>query len=140
MSAPALPPAGRPRKHRSKSVELNACLHLLGIDPSLPFQWQHEPPLGTRPFIPELDDYEPRENDYRHLRPMQTPAHAKVTKEVDRPAIDKTRRVAKSQLAHQRRLLVKDDGGVDEALAAMKRKRAWGKGRKLQSRGFARRK
>jgi hypothetical protein len=60
---------------------------------------QHEPSLGIRPYNPELDDYEPGENDFRYMRPMQKAQHREVTSKVDRPMIDKTRRLAKARQA-----------------------------------------
>lgn len=99
---PATPPPGRRRKHRPLVVDIAACLYRLGIDPNETWEMQHEPPLALRPFDPVTNDYDPPENDYRHLVPMQKAVHAQVTKEVDRPAIDKTRRVAKKHAKHAR--------------------------------------
>lgn len=173
---PSLPPSKRARKHRSKSVELSACLYLLtqageeipfhvlrssievalkfclellGVDPTLPWQMQHEPPLALRPFNETIDDYEPGENDYRYMRPMQKEAHAKVTHEVDRPAIDKTRRNAKTQAKHAAAMLPQSEAlalayshgavhGYRKGLAIGAGK--WPKGRKIQSRGFPKKK
>lgn len=135
---PNLPAADRKRKHRSLQVERDACLYALGIDPTKPWEIQHSPPLALRPFIPELDDYDPPENSPRHMFPLQQPDHAKITKEVDRPAIDKARRQAKGELRHLAAIAEKGYG-IDEALARVRgRKRAWPKG-KMRSRGFEKR-
>lgn len=132
-AAPALPPAGRKRKHRSLTIEVSACLFLLakegaplplkptsltdwlgsclrmlGVDPTKPWEMQHEPPLAARPFDDLTYDYVPRENDYRFLRPMQTPEHKKVTKEVDRPQVDKTRRQGEGQARHREAMMTKN--------------------------------
>lgn len=93
---------------------------------------QHDPPLGIRPFNVELDDYEPAENDPRFMYPMQEPAHKEVTSKVDRPAIDKARRQAKKEAAHQERMAVKP-----EKTKRQRRKKAWAK-RKIPSRPFRR--
>lgn len=129
MRKPATPPEGRKRKSRSLGVEFCACLYLylktgkaldfarldfrqtieemrdtmlthLGVDPDEPWDIQHEPPLGIRPFSKEKNDYEPAENDYRYMVPMQRRKHKEVTSEVDRPNIDRTRRLAKAHGAH----------------------------------------
>lgn len=134
-NSPALPPPKRARKHRSKSVELSACLYLLtqageeipfhvlrssievalkfclkrlGVDPTLPWEIHHEPPLALRPFDPIADDYDPRENDYRRMRPIQKAGHAEETKRL-RSAVDKTRRLAKAQAKHSQFIDRKSD-------------------------------
>lgn len=169
-SAPALPPPGRKRKHRSVSVDVAACFFLvvrgghrlpihgiqlaflegikevrsvllgvLGVDPYQPWEMQHEPPLALRPWHEGTGDYDPPENDPRYMVPLQKEAHAKVTKEVDRPAIDKTRRSAKTQALHAARMNSLDDQ-LDETIMKVARKNAWwpkkGK-RKIRGRGFA---
>lgn len=129
---PQVPPKGRKRKHRSLRVERDACLIALGIDPTKPWHMQHAPALGCRPFYPELDDYAPAENDPRHMFPMQEAAHKKVTHEVDRPAVDKTRRQAKDQFRHFIAM-------VGESSPTRQEKRSKWPSRKLQSRGFEKR-
>lgn len=122
ITGPAIPPTGRKRKSRSLRVELNMCLHLLGVDPDQPWEVQHEPPLGIRPFNSELDDYEPGENDFRYMRPMQKAQHKEVTSTVDRPAIDKTRRLAKARQA-----LIEATDRTQARIEKPKRKYRWPK-------------
>jgi hypothetical protein len=139
-SAPQLPPPKRKRRHRPVSVERDACLIRLGIDPARPWDMHHEPALARRPWSEEAGDYEPAENDPRYMVPMQKAAHQERTSTVDRPEIDKTRRAAEGQQEHRLRMLAK--GGEltsDSASMDRSKKGSWPKGRKMQSRGFERR-
>lgn len=136
-AAPALPPAGRKRKHRPLSVERDACLYALGVDPTLPWEMQHDPPLASRPWDAEAQDYVPAENDPRHMRPMQKQEHKQVTKEVDRPRVDKARRQGEGQAAHREAMIGKAFPSQKAQLREIaKRQKKWPKGRPIQSRGF----
>lgn len=132
MSAPATPPPNRRRKHRSAAVERDACLLLLGFDLAKPIEWHHQPSLALRPWDEATQDFIPGENDPRFLRPLQKAAHAEETKQL-RPQVDKTRRVVKKQARHLAFMTPQDLTPVLKA----KVKRPWPKARKIQSRGFA---
>lgn len=99
-SRPALPPKGQKRKNVSLLVKLRSALRLAGLDPDEPIEWDHDPPLAQRPWIEEIQDYDPPENDDKYLIPRQKKLHREKTAKIDAPAIAKTRRLAKAQQAH----------------------------------------
>lgn len=141
MSAPALPPPSWTRRRIPASVKLAAALiNGGGIDPSKPYAWDHDPSLGMRPWNAETCDFDPPELDAKFIIPRQKPDHDEKTAKRDIPAIAKVARIAKGTLAHYTRMLAKTDQGVDEARAAIKKRRKqWPKGQKIRSRGFQRR-
>lgn len=109
------------RRHRPVSVERDACLILLGFDPPHPIEWQHDPPLGIRPYRDEDGRrvYMPDENDPRHIRPMRPADHKEETYGpkarasavgTDRHTIDRTKRIETEQAAFRQRLLAKSKG------------------------------
>jgi hypothetical protein len=100
---PAVPPAGRPRKHLSVGTKLAAALLRLGFKNPENVEWHHEPPLSLRPWVG--DDYDPPESDPRHLVPIEKYLHVERTAKTDTPAAAKTRRQAKRQLEHVQKML-----------------------------------
>ncbi len=98
----------RRRKHRPVSVERDAALWALGIDPA-DVEWHHEPPLAMRPIDPATGLYAPDENDPRHIIPMARVDHrARTPKDVS--AVAKVKRVTRRHDEFRQRLLAKDAG------------------------------
>jgi hypothetical protein len=134
----------RPRKHLPLSVKLQACLLLLGFEADDEIDWDHFPALGLRDFNPRLDDYVPAELDPRFLRPLgKNPHKAKTNgrkgeKRVtsygsDVHAIAKMKRLEKESAAARARMLAKETGELRKPSSR------FAHGRKLQGRGFEKR-
>lgn len=104
--APA-PPVGKKRRHMPLMVKLEAALRALGLDPK-DVEWQHEPPIAMRVWVPERGDYDPPENDPRYIRPMPKAEHREVTAKRDIPAIAKTKRLSRKHEELRRRMLEPD--------------------------------
>ena len=66
------------RKYRPVSVERDAALIALGLDPK-DVHYDHQPPLAMREYNPETGEYSPVENDPHHLVPLSTKAHKEKT-------------------------------------------------------------
>lgn len=122
------------RAYRPVSVERDAALYALGLDPAY-VDWHHEPPLELRPFeiVNGRKIYTPGENDPRHLVPMAPDAHEKRTTKgrsgattlgSDRHAIDKTKRIRDRQAEFRRVILAKAEG---EPRSRQQGKRPWPK-------------
>lgn len=104
------------RPHMPVSVQRDACLILLGLDPSEPIEWHHTPPLALRERLPD-GSYNPPANDPRHIVPMGKQAHkdqtygtSKARAGGDRFEIDKMNRITKKQEKARQRMLAKAEG------------------------------
>lgn len=111
-------------------VKLESALRALGFEPK-DIEWQHDPPLALRVWVPERGDYDPPENDPRYIRPMPRAEHREVTAKRDIPAIAKTKRLSRKQAEFRRRMLEPE---LDQPPPAKRSKR------KIPSRPFPRRK
>lgn len=123
--APGPPKGWRPRPP-NKTEKLEAALRAAGFKPDDRIEWDHDPPLHLRVWIPERGDTDPPANDPAHLVPRSKQAHREKTARQDVPAIAKTRRLAREQEDFRRRMLAK--AGSEEAVEPepkTKRKRAW---------------
>lgn len=108
--APAPPKGYRP--HMSMKVKLEAALRALGLTPET-VQWDHDPPLQMRVWVPEKKDTDPPANDPKHIVPLASAAHREKTSgsatkaraQGDVTEIAKTRRLAEKQAEFRRRLL-----------------------------------
>lgn len=130
IRAPAsAPPVGKKRKGMSLSVKLEAALRALGMEPKT-VEFQHDPPLGVRIWVPERNDYDPPENDPRYIVPMAKEDHREVTAKRDIPAIAKTKRLSKTHEEFRQKMLAKDSGDVPPET----KKSRWG-GRKFPKKG-----
>ncbi len=137
------------RKAIPLSVKVEICLRLLGIDPA-DVQWDHAPALELRPVNDDGTDFDPPQHSAAHIQPLSRAAHAAKT---NGPAHDKSQS-DKGRIAHTKRLersrfdieVQVATLGADSLLsdwhpsiyAASKPKRAWPKGRRIESRGFQR--
>ena len=97
------------RRHMPVSVQLHACLILLGFNPDEPIEWHHSIPLSHRPILAD-GRYEPDENDPRYIVPMQKAEHRERTAKIDVPIAAKIKRLSKKQEAFRGRLLAKQTG------------------------------
>jgi hypothetical protein len=128
--APA-PPKNQKRQHMPLHVKLEAALRAMGLEPKL-VEFQHDPPLALRIWVPERGDYDPPENDPRYIRPMAKEEHREVTAKRDIPAIAKTKRLSKTHEEFRQKMLAKDQG--DDPPPPKKVLR-WPKGRKFPHKG-----
>ena len=117
--APAPPKGFRP--HMSMKVKLESALRALGLEPAQ-VEFDHDPPLQLRIWVPERGDTDPPANDPRHIVPRAAAAHGEKTAKRDIPAIGKTRRLSREQEAFQARMLAKDRG--EDPPAPAKRKQS----------------
>lgn len=135
--APAPPPGYRPKL--STRDKLRAALHALGLTEET-VQWDHDPPIQMRVWVPEKGDTEPPARDPRHVVPRPTIEHrvktagraTKARAEGDVTEIARTKRLAGEQEEFRRRVLAKEPGQKRERKSKIK-------GRPLRSRGFQKR-
>lgn len=126
------------RRYRPVSVERDAALYVLGLDPQN-VRWDHRPALSVRVQVKHADGsitYTPDENDPRYIVPLAPDAHDKLTFGTskattagsDIAVAAKIKRVEKDEAAFRQRLLAKDQGAPREPSR-------W-PNRKMQSRPF----
>lgn len=128
-----------PRKHISMRLQRDVALRQMGLDPAV-VELDHDPALALRKVNAALNDYDPPQHDPNYLR-WRMPAEHKVktfgckatTAGSDIHLIAKSKRVTRDQEDFRRRMLAKEPG--QDVRPGSK----WAKGRKLQSRGFERR-
>lgn len=118
--APA-PPVNKKRQHMPLSVKLEAALRALGMEPK-EVEFQHDPPLAMRVWVPERHDYDPPENDPRYIRPMSKAEHREVTAKRDIPQIARTKRLARKHEEFRRRMLEPEAETAPEPKRSRKRK------------------
>ena len=111
------------RKKIPLKVKLEACLHMLGLDPD-DVEWDHDPALGVRPINEDGTDYDPPQHDPRYITPRSRENHAEKTNGTKATTAGSD----KNRIAKVNRILGKTKQGQP--------KRAWPKGRKIQSRPF----
>jgi hypothetical protein len=135
--APAPPKGFRP--HMSLKVKLEALLINGPVldsegrkvcDPKA-IDWDHCPPLMLRVWDEAAGDTDPPANDPAHIVPRIRDDHREKTATRDVPAIAKAKRCADEHDEFRRRLLEKDSGAD--------RDHPKPKGRRLQGRGFQKR-
>lgn len=129
--APA-PPKNKKRQHMPLHVKLEASLRALGLEPKL-VEFQHDPPLAMRVWVPEKNDYDPPENDPRYIRPMAKADHKEVTAKKDIPEIAKTKRLSKAQQEFRDRMLAKAPGEKPERPKSRLKGRSFPTGRKFKT-------
>lgn len=137
------------RKHIPMKAKVEACLLLLGFkrEDLGRVQWDHFPALKLRPIVG--DDYDPPSNDPAHLRPMLAEDHLaktsgrkgesrlSITPDGDAQRINKVKRLRK-QIEEENVELRQDRLHVNPSPPTKWPKpSAWPKGRKIESRGFA---
>ena len=133
----------------SLRVKLDAALIALGLDPKAT-QFDHDPALGLRPLNEDGTDTVPPQLDPKHIVPRSTAAHRTKTtgtppgQKVVTVANGDIHKIAKAKRIEEERLAVASGFTGDPTklgqhdIDAIK-KRAWPKGRKMQSRGFQKR-
>lgn len=128
-----------PRKHISMRLQRDVALLMLGLDPATA-ELDHTPALARRKVNAALNDYDPPQLDPRYLKWLMPAEHKEktfgtkaTTANSDIWAIAKSKRLRHEQEDFCRRMLAKEPG--QDARPESK----WAKGRKLQSRGFERR-
>lgn len=117
--APAPPKGYRP--YMSTKVKLEAALRALGLTLET-VDWDHDPPIQMRVWVPEKGDTEPAANDPAHIVPRHREDHRRKTSggatkakaQGDVTEIAKTKRLAESQEEFRRRLLAKEPGDKPE--------------------------
>lgn len=129
------------RKAVPATVQVQVLLRMLGLK-GKKINWSHEPALELRAINEAGTDWDPPQHDPDFIFARTKEDHDRLTFKDngtgrgDLPAIAHSRRVTRKQEEHVRRMQAKL--GMNPAPAA-KRKSNWSKGRKLQSRGFERR-
>lgn len=132
-----LPPP--PRRPLPLSVKLAVALRELGVKET-EIDWSHEPALQLRAY--DERDYSPAQHDPAFLFIRRKAEHAAITFKDngtgrgDLTAIAHVKRVSRKQEEFRRRMLAKDTG---EPVREQRSKYRWGKGQKIRSRGFQRR-
>lgn len=104
------------RRHRPVSVERDAALYALGLDPAN-VEWHHTPPLSVRQRLAD-GRYDPDENDPKHIVPLTPESHARHTFGPSKATsaggdihnAAKVKRVAADTAAFRQRLLAKEPG------------------------------
>ena len=138
--APSSPAPAPPKGYRPKLTlrdKLRAALHALGLTEET-VQWDHDPPIQLRVWVPERGDTDPPASDPRHLVPRPTAEHREKTSgrktkaraEGDQTEIARTKRLAAEQEEFRARLLSKEPGAKRPRTGTI-RSRA-----KIPSRGF----
>ena len=94
--APAPPKGFRP--HMGLAVKLRAAIRQLGLDPER-VEFDHDPPIQARVWDPESNDTKPPANDPRYITIRSKEDHDEKTNRKDKPAIAKTKRLARAQQA-----------------------------------------
>ncbi|MCG8446509.1 MAG: hypothetical protein MI753_12430 [Hyphomicrobiales bacterium] len=94
--APSPPKGFRP--HMGLAVKLRAAILQLGLDPDK-VQFDHDPAIQLRVWDPETGDTKPAANDPRYITIRLKEDHHGKTNKKDKPAIYKTRRLARAQQA-----------------------------------------
>lgn len=123
--APAPPTGWRP-KPLTLRQKLDAALRALGLSEEM-IEWQHDPPIQLRVWVPDRQDTEPPSRDPNYVTPMRKSDHREVTAKVDIPAIAKTKRMAGDHAEFVSAILAKEPGKPRQ------------KAGKIQSRGFSKR-
>lgn len=122
--APSKPAPAPPKGYRPNmptKVKLEAALRALGLTLET-VNWDHDPPIQMRVWVPEKGDTEPPANDPAHIVPRRRDDHRRKTSggatkaraQGDVTEIAKTKRLAESQEEFRRRLLAKEPGDKPE--------------------------
>lgn len=118
--APSSPAPAPPKGYRPKLStrdKLRAALHALGLTEET-VEWDHDPPIQMRVWVPEKGDTDPPARDPRHVVPRPTAEHlvktagraTKARAEGDVTEIARTKRLADEQEEFRRRVLAKEPG------------------------------
>lgn len=122
--APRRPVNGAPkgfRKYMGLEVKLQALLlhgPVIASDGSRiteldKIQWDHCPPIMQREYSASLKDTIPAANDPAYIIPRAAPDHHTKTNKIDKPAIAKTKRLSKEQIAFRNKILAKTEPEKD---------------------------